>query len=202
MRHSHSRKNAPYNHQRHTAPKSGTSGFVTSLNIAATAPREAGAISRTSASSRSAELSTSRAGCRSLDRTTGAVSSFPQSDGGRALRDAGALCAPAAQPRWSDICKWQSGDICIWWTHIADLLRDKTRKPGLPPLPVALVDRVVALTLTEPSGEATALDRPGDSRSYRCVAALGAVDLEGAPAAASVRLFKLSQDPAFPAKVR
>lgn len=38
---------------------------------------------------------------------------------------------------------------------VAGLLRDKTRKPGLPPLPAALVDRVAALTLTEPPGEAT-----------------------------------------------
>jgi Homeodomain-like domain len=35
------------------------------------------------------------------------------------------------------------------------LLRDKTRKPGLPPLSPAMVDRVVALTLSEPPGEAT-----------------------------------------------
>src|ERR671910_3188728 len=35
------------------------------------------------------------------------------------------------------------------------LLRDKTRKPRLPPLPPATVDRVVALTLSEPRGEAT-----------------------------------------------
>jgi hypothetical protein len=35
---------------------------------------------------------------------------------------------------------------------VAGLLREKTRKPGLPP---ALVDRVVELTLTEPPGEAT-----------------------------------------------
>jgi hypothetical protein len=29
---------------------------------------------------------------------------------------------------------------------VAGLLREKTRKPGLPPLPPGLVDRVVALT--------------------------------------------------------
>jgi Homeodomain-like domain len=51
---------------------------------------------------------------------------------------------------------------CVWrWQErfmregVAGLLRDKTRKPGLPPLPSALVDRVVELTLTAPPGEAT-----------------------------------------------
>src|SRR5271154_3008101 len=38
---------------------------------------------------------------------------------------------------------------------VAGLLRDKTRKPGLPPLPPTLVDRVVELTRGEPPGEAT-----------------------------------------------
>src|SRR5215468_2854107 len=51
---------------------------------------------------------------------------------------------------------------CVWrWQErfmregVAGLLRDKTRKPGLPPLPPTLVDRVVGLTLTEPPDEAT-----------------------------------------------
>ena len=35
------------------------------------------------------------------------------------------------------------------------LLRDKTRKPGLPPLPPTTVDRVVELTLGDPPGETT-----------------------------------------------
>jgi len=35
------------------------------------------------------------------------------------------------------------------------LLRDKTRQPGLPPLPPAQIARVVELTLGEPPGEAT-----------------------------------------------
>jgi len=46
---------------------------------------------------------------------------------------------------------------CVWrWQErfvregMAGLVRDKTRKPGLPTLPVALVDRVVTLTLTTP----------------------------------------------------
>src|ERR1700747_2978902 len=44
---------------------------------------------------------------------------------------------------------------CVWrWQErfmregVTGLLHDKTRKPGLPPLPSALVDRVGELTLT------------------------------------------------------
>jgi hypothetical protein len=53
-------------------------------------------------------------------------------------------------------------EACVWrWQErfmrdgVAGLLREKTRKPGLPPLPPALIDRVVELTLTEPLGETT-----------------------------------------------
>jgi transposase len=35
------------------------------------------------------------------------------------------------------------------------LLRDKTRKPGKPPLPAEVVQRVIDLTLTDPPGETT-----------------------------------------------
>src|SRR5271163_628072 len=51
---------------------------------------------------------------------------------------------------------------CVWrWQErfmregVTGLLRDKTRKPGLPPLPPRVIDRVVELTLAEPPGEAT-----------------------------------------------
>ena len=51
---------------------------------------------------------------------------------------------------------------CVWrWQErfmregVVGLLRDKTRKPGLPPLPSTLIDRVVALTLAELPDEAT-----------------------------------------------
>jgi hypothetical protein len=47
---------------------------------------------------------------------------------------------------------------------VSGLLREKSRKPGLPPLPPALVERVVALTLTEPPGEATHWTGRGDGR--------------------------------------
>jgi hypothetical protein len=51
---------------------------------------------------------------------------------------------------------------CVWrWQErfmaegVDGLLRDKTRPPGIAPLPSSLVDKVVALTLEPPAGEAT-----------------------------------------------
>src|ERR1700758_4603310 len=51
---------------------------------------------------------------------------------------------------------------CVWrWQErfmhegVAGLLRDKTRKAGLPPLPAALVRGVGGVTVGEPPGEAT-----------------------------------------------
>src|SRR3954447_3694577 len=51
---------------------------------------------------------------------------------------------------------------CVWrWQErfmregVAGLLRDKTRKPGRTPLPAAVIERVVELTLEEPPGETT-----------------------------------------------
>src|SRR5208282_4155946 len=72
---------------------------------------------------------------------------------------------------------------CVWrWQErfmregVAGLLHDKTRKPGLPPLPSAVIDRVVELTLA---------DRPGDGGGERHLAALGAANLGGTWAAAA-----------------
>jgi Winged helix-turn helix len=58
---------------------------------------------------------------------------------------------------------------------VAGLLREKTRKPGLPPLPPALVDQVAELTLGEPPGEAMHWTgprwrQPAASRCARCSA--------------------------------
>ena len=98
---------------------------------------------------------------------------------------------------------------CVWrWQErfmregVAGLLREKTRKPGLPPLPAALVERVVALTLTEPPGEAT-------HWTGRAMAAASGVSLRSVQRIwvahglqpHRVRRFKLSQDPAFAAKL-
>jgi transposase len=99
---------------------------------------------------------------------------------------------------------------CVWrWQErfmregVVGLLRDKTRKPGLPPLPATLIDRVVALTLAEPPSEAT-------HWTGRAMAAASGISLRSVQRIWAahglqphrVRGFKLSQDPAFAAKLR
>ena len=71
---------------------------------------------------------------------------------------------------------------CVWrWQErfmregVAGLLHDKTRKPGLPPLPAALVDGVVALTwrsrrARQPIGPAGRWRQRAASRCARCPA--------------------------------
>jgi len=99
---------------------------------------------------------------------------------------------------------------CVWrWQErfmregVAGLLRDKTRKPGLPPLPPTLVDRVVTLTLTEPPDEATHWTgrtmATATGVSLRSVQRIWAVHRLQPH---RVRHFKLSQDPAFATKLR
>src|SRR4051794_24068702 len=83
------------------------------------------------------------------------------------------------------------------------LLRDKTRKPGLPPLPSAVVDRVVELTLGEPPGETT-------HWTGRAMAAAVDISLRSVQRIWAahglephrVRPFKLSKDPALAAQLR
>ena len=99
---------------------------------------------------------------------------------------------------------------CVWrWQErfmregVAGLLRDKTRKPGLPPLPPTVIDQVVKLTLAEPPGEAT-------HWTGRAMAAASGISLRSVQRIWAahglqphrVRRFKLSQDPAFAAKLR
>ena len=86
---------------------------------------------------------------------------------------------------------------------VAGLLRDKSRKPGTPPLPAATVDRVVELTLGEPPGEAT-------HWTGRMMAKAAGISLRSVQriwaahrlAPHRVRTFKLSRDPAFVPKLR
>jgi len=99
---------------------------------------------------------------------------------------------------------------CVWrWQErfmregVVGLLRDKTRKPGLPPLPSTLIDRVVALTLAERPGEAT----HWTGRAMGAASGISLRSVQRIWAAHGlqphrVRRFKLSQDPAFAAKLR
>jgi transposase len=86
---------------------------------------------------------------------------------------------------------------------IDGLLRDKTRKPGLAPLPRAVVDRVVDLTLSDPPGETT----HWTGRAMAAAASISLRSVQRIWAAHGlephrVRRFKLSKDPAFAAKLR
>src|SRR6058998_3013863 len=83
------------------------------------------------------------------------------------------------------------------------LLRDKTRKPGKPPLPAATVQRVVDLVTGPPPGEAT-------HWTGRMLAKAAGISLRSVQrileahqlAPHRIRTFKLSNDPKFAAKLR
>ena len=86
---------------------------------------------------------------------------------------------------------------------VAGLRRDKTRPSRIPPLTQAMIDRVVALTATEPPHEAT---------HWTASAMAAAVGISPSSVLRlwrahklrphRVRTFKLSKDPAFVAKLR
>ena len=83
------------------------------------------------------------------------------------------------------------------------LLRDKTRKPGKPPLPAAAVQQVIDLVTGPPLGEAT-------HWTGRMLAKAAGVSLRSVQrileahqlAPHRIRTFKLSNDPKFAAKLR
>src|SRR2546423_12799252 len=85
---------------------------------------------------------------------------------------------------------------------VAGLLRDKTRKPGKPPLPSAIVARVLALPCGKPPKAAT-------HWTGRMVATTVGVSLSAVQRIwhahrlqpHRIRTFKTSSDPAFAAKV-
>src|SRR3954468_8756731 len=86
---------------------------------------------------------------------------------------------------------------------VAGLLRDRTRPPRVPPLSQATIDRVVALTPTEPPGEAT-------HWTAAAMAAATGISISSVQRIwrahklrpHRVRTFKLSEDPDFVAKLR
>ena len=82
------------------------------------------------------------------------------------------------------------------------LLRDKTRPPGKPPLPAAIVARVLALTCAEPPGEVT--HWTGRAMAKAVGISLRAVQRIWEAHRLQphrIRSFKRSNDPAFAAKV-
>jgi len=81
------------------------------------------------------------------------------------------------------------------------LLRDKTRKPGKPPLPAEIVQRVIDLTLAEPPGETT----HWSARAMAKPVGIGAVSEQRIWQANGltphrIETFKLSNDPTFAEK--
>ena len=86
---------------------------------------------------------------------------------------------------------------------VEGLTRDKTRKPGKPPLPAATVQRVVDLALGPPPGEAT-------HWTGRMLAKAAGVSLRSVQrileahhlAPHRIRTFKLSNDPEFAEKLK
>ena len=86
---------------------------------------------------------------------------------------------------------------------VEGLLRDKTRKPGKPPLPPNTVQRVVALALGPPPGEST--HWTGRELAKATGVSLRSVQriLEAHQLAPHrIRTFKLSKDPEFVEKLR
>jgi len=114
-------------------------------------------------------------------------------------------CGTAEIMRRSGKCKpvvwrWQERFMT---EGVAGLTRDKTRKPGKPPLPAATVQRIVDLALSPPSGEAT-------HWTGRMLARAVGISLRSVQrileahrlAPHRIRTFKLSNDPEFAAKLR
>ena len=99
---------------------------------------------------------------------------------------------------------------CVWrWQErfmkegVDGLLRDKTRPPGTPPLPEAVLERVVARTQGKPPGEAT--HWTGRAMAEAVGISLGSVQAiwkAHGLVPHRVRTFKLSRDPEFITKLR
>src|SRR5881392_3683943 len=98
------------------------------------------------------------------------------------------------------VWRWQARFMA---EGVDGLTRDKTRKPGKPPLPAATVQRVLDLALGPPPGEAT-------HWTGRMLAKAAGVSLRSVQrileahqlAPHRIRTFKLSNDPAFAEKLK
>src|SRR5512147_524112 len=98
------------------------------------------------------------------------------------------------------VWRWQARFMA---EGVEGLTRDKTRKPGKPPLPAATVQRVVDLALSAPPGEAS-------HWTGRMLAKAAGVSLRSVQrileahqlAPHRIRTFKLSNDPKFAEKLK
>jgi transposase len=103
-------------------------------------------------------------------------------------------CAKATVWRWQE--RFMAAGV-------DGLLRDRSRPPGKAPLAAAVVERVVALTLGEPPGEAT----HWTGRAMAKAAGISLRSVQRIWAAHGlqphrIRTFKLSKDPEFATKLR
>ena len=88
-------------------------------------------------------------------------------------------------------------------TGVDGLLRDKTRPSRIPPLTPEVAERVVALTMAEPPGEATHWTGRAMAKAARIsLSAAQRIWRSHGLQPHRVRQFKLSNDPQFAAKVR
>src|SRR3954454_119794 len=98
---------------------------------------------------------------------------------------------------------------CVWrWQErfmaagVDGLLRDKTRPSRVPPLPAEVVERVIALTRSDPPGEATHWTGPAMAETAGIsVSSVQRIWRRHGLQPHRVRQFKLSTDPQFTAKL-
>ena len=99
---------------------------------------------------------------------------------------------------------------CVWrWQRrfmeagVDGLLHDKTRKPGKAPVPDPVVGRLIARTLGDPPGETTHwTSRAMATAMGLAVSTVQKIWRAHGLAPHRLRVFKLSRDPQFAAKVR
>src|SRR3712207_2163881 len=99
---------------------------------------------------------------------------------------------------------------CVWRRQerfaaegVAGLLRDKTRPSRIPPLPQAVIDRVVELTTRDPPHEATHWTAAAMAEAVEIsLSSVQRIRRAHRLRPHQLRTFKLSKDPQFAAKLR
>ena len=99
---------------------------------------------------------------------------------------------------------------CVWrWQErfmregVDGLLHDKTRPSRIPPLDAQVIERVVAMTMTVPPGEATHWTAPAMAKANGIsVSSVHRIWRSHGLQPHRMRQFKLSNDPQFIAKLR